>query len=170
MLKRIAFFVSLLVLALPFAAQRAITTDTHADTPTESMKQPFDLGAWNKRGMFDYPRMKAGGLDAEFFAAYVPANYANNGAAAYRVKIMETIHETVDAYPQWVRFAQSTEDIRHIVAGGHRATARLRSGQHPQDHGRKLHARFRRGGEGVARDAKGGGRKCCEVAFGFLRP
>src|SRR5437868_13383598 len=65
--------------------------------------------------------MKAGGLDAEFFAAYVPAKYANKGAAAYCLKIMETIHEMVDNYPQWVRFADSTSDIRRVVADGHRA-------------------------------------------------
>jgi len=34
---------------------------------------------------------------------------------------METIHEMVDNYPAWVRFAGSTSDIRGIVAGGHRA-------------------------------------------------
>jgi len=121
MRKRIAFFLFALLLTLPVSAQRAVTVDTHADTPTEYMQKPFDLGAWNTRGHFDYPRMKAGGLDAEFFAAYVPAKYANNGAAAYCMKIMETIHEMVDDYPQWVRFAESTSDIRRIVAGGHRA-------------------------------------------------
>ena len=114
----LAFF----LLASPLLAQqRAVTVDTHADTPTEYMDHPFDLGAWNTRGHFDYPRMKAGGLDVEFFAAYVPAKYANNGAGAFCMKIMETIHEMVDNYPQWVRFAQSTSDIRKIVAGGHRA-------------------------------------------------
>ena len=99
----------------------AVTVDTHADTPTEFMDHPFDLGVVNTRGQFDYARMKAGGLDAEFFAAYVPARYANRGAAAYCMKIMETIHEMVDAYPAWVRFATSTSDIRSIVRGGHRA-------------------------------------------------
>ena len=114
----LAFF----LLASPLLAQqRAVTVDTHADTPTEYMDHPFDLGAWNTRGHFDYPRMKAGGLDVEFFAAYVPAKYANNGAGAFCMKIMETIHQMVDNYPQWVRFAQSTSDIRKIVAGGHRA-------------------------------------------------
>src|SRR6266849_7478807 len=102
--------------------QRAVTVDTHADTPTEYMDKPFDLGAWNTRGHFDYPRMKAGGLDAEFFAAYVPAKYAKQGgAAAFCMKIMETIHEMVDNYPQWVRYAQSTSDIRRITADGKRA-------------------------------------------------
>ena len=114
----------LFLLTFPAAAQqkRAVTVDTHADTPTEYMDRPFDLGAWNTRGHFDYPRMKAGGLDAEFFAAYVPAKYAKDGgAAAFCMKIMETIHEMVANYPQWVRFARSTSDIRKITADGKRA-------------------------------------------------
>src|SRR5438874_217125 len=121
MRKRIAFFLFAFLLTFPLAAQHAVTVDTHADTPTEYMQHPFDLGAVNTRGMLDYPRMKAGGVDAEFFAAYVPAKYANNGAAKYCMKIMETIHEMVDNYPQWVRFAQSTSDIRRITADGKRA-------------------------------------------------
>jgi membrane dipeptidase len=118
---RIALVLLVLTSPLLAADKRAITVDTHADTPSEYMEHPFNLGAWNKRGHFDYPRMKAGGLDAEFFAAYVPAKYASNGAAAYCMKIMETIHEMVDDYPQWVRFAQSTSDIRRIVGEGKRA-------------------------------------------------
>src|SRR5438270_13186424 len=121
MRNRIASFLFAFFLALPLAAQHAVTVDTHADTPTEYMQHPFDLGAVNTRGMLDYPRMKAGGLDAEFFAAYVPAKYANNGAAAYCMKIMETIHEMADNYPSWVRFATSTAGIRAAVAENRRA-------------------------------------------------
>jgi len=65
--------------------------------------------------------MKAGGLDAEFFAAYVPAKYANRGAAAYCLRIMETIHEMVDRYPALARFATSAADIRAAHAAGKRA-------------------------------------------------
>ena len=132
MQKRIAPLLLALAVAFPAGAARhkakaaspappAITVDTHADTPSEFLKEPFDLGVMNKRGMFDYPRMKAGGLDAEFFAAYVPAKYANRGAAAYCMTIMETIHEMVDRYPAWVRFAGSTSDIRNTVKDGKRA-------------------------------------------------
>jgi membrane dipeptidase len=99
----------------------AVTVDTHADTPSEYMKTPFDLGVVNTKFEVDYPRMKAGGLDAEFFAAYVPAKYANKGAAAYCMKIMETIHEMVDRYPAWARFAGSTGDIRNAARDGKRA-------------------------------------------------
>jgi membrane dipeptidase len=132
MQKRIASALVVFALATPlFAARRAkvvakpsppaITVDTHADTPSEFLDHPFDLGALNSRGHFDYPRMKAGGLDAEFFAAYVPAKYANKGAAAYCMKIMETIHEMADNYPSWVRFATSTAGIRSAVAENRRA-------------------------------------------------
>ena len=107
--------------AKPPATPPPVTVDTHADTPTEYLKQPFDLGAWNAKGEVDYPRMKAGGLDAEFFAAYVPAKYANKGAAAYCVKIMETIHAMVERYPTWARFARSTSDIRAASREGRRA-------------------------------------------------
>lgn len=132
MQRRCASVVLLLVLVTPlYAARRAkvvpkpaaisITVDTHADTPSEFLEHPFDLGALNSRGHFDYPRMKAGDLDAEFFAAYVPAKYANKGAAAYCMKIMETIHEMADAYPSWVRFATSTAGIRAAVEANRRA-------------------------------------------------
>ena len=120
--------IALLVFTLPaFAARPAkktaaappppVTVDTHADTPSEFLKHPFDLGVWNNFGMVDYPRMKAGAVDAEFFAAYVPAKYANKGAAAYCMRIMETIHEMVDGYPAWAGFATSTSDIRRIASG-----------------------------------------------------
>jgi len=131
MQKRVAVLLALLLLTLPaFGRARkartpppppAVTVDTHADTPSEYMAHPFDLSAWNKSGQFDYARMKAGGLDAEFFAAYVPAKYANKGAAAYCIKIMETIHEMVDRYPSLVRFATSPAEIRSAVHDGKRA-------------------------------------------------
>src|SRR5712691_11237191 len=118
-----------LIIALPLCAatkkiapSRSITVDTHADTPSEYLAHPFNLAIRNSTGMFDYVRMKEGGLDAEFFAAYVPARYANNnGAAAYCMKIMETIHEMADNYPQWVRFASSTSDIEKTVRSGRHA-------------------------------------------------
>src|SRR3954447_11399125 len=132
MQKRIASALLILALATPLLAARkakvvakpappAVTVDTHADTPSEFLDHPFDLGTLNRRGHFDYPRMKAGGLDAEFFAAYVPAKYANKGAAAFCMKIMETIHEMVDNYPSWVRFATSASGIRAAAAENRRA-------------------------------------------------
>src|SRR5205085_2373414 len=131
MYSSVRFALVIFLAAVPaFAARRparkapapaAMTVDTHADTPSEFLNHPFDLGITNTTGHFDHPRMKAGGLDAEFFAAYVPKSYANKGAAAYCMRIMETIHEMVDLYPAWVRFAASTSEIRAAVRDGKRA-------------------------------------------------
>src|ERR1051326_161987 len=133
MQKRIALSLLLaLTLALPATAARhkakaappappPVSVDGHEDTPSGYVRSPFDLGVVNKRGSIDYPSMKEGGLDAAFFAAYVPAKYANKGAAAYCMTIMETIHEMVDRYPAWARFASSTSDIREAKKEGKRA-------------------------------------------------
>jgi len=128
---RAALAAALLVASPLLAARKAqpkaqpapppVTVDTHADTPSEYMKHPFDLGVVNTTGHLDYARMKSGGLDAEFFAAYVPAKYANKGAAAYCMSIMETIHEMVDRYPAWARFAGNTAEIRATARDGKRA-------------------------------------------------
>lgn len=122
--------VVVLALALPLsaatkkhhaAASHSVTIDTHEDTPSEYMRHPFDLAVRQTTGMVDYVRMKNGGLDAAFFAAYVPATYANKGAAAYCMKIMETIHEMADRYPKTARFCESTSDIEKTVRSGRRA-------------------------------------------------
>ncbi len=127
-MRRLPLFLLTLALTTQIFAQakkpaqpRAVTVDTHADTPTEYLKKPFDLGKTNDFGHFDFPRMKAGGLDAEFFVAYVPKKYANNGAAAFCLEIIEKSHEMIEANPRLARFAGSTKDIRDIAKTGKRA-------------------------------------------------
>ena len=54
---------------------RVLTLDTHADTPLRMIQPGFDMSERhdpNETGSkVDYPRMKEGGLDAIFFAAFV---------------------------------------------------------------------------------------------------
>ncbi|MEO0724727.1 MAG: dipeptidase [Bacteroidota bacterium] len=54
---------------------RVLTLDTHADTPLRMIQPGFDMSVRhdpNETGSkVDYPRMKEGGLDAIFFAAFV---------------------------------------------------------------------------------------------------
>ncbi len=48
-----------------------LTVDTHCDTPMRLARTGFDLGSKNEKGCVDFPRMKEGGLDAEFFAIFI---------------------------------------------------------------------------------------------------
>ncbi len=54
---------------------RVLTLDTHADTPLRMIQPGFDMAERhdpNETGSkVDYPRMKEGGLDGIFFAAFV---------------------------------------------------------------------------------------------------
>src|SRR5665811_12903 len=48
-----------------------LTVDTHCDTPMRLTRTGFDLGIRNEKGCVDFPKMKEGGLDAEFFAVFI---------------------------------------------------------------------------------------------------
>ncbi|MDQ5872508.1 MAG: membrane dipeptidase, partial [Acidobacteriota bacterium] len=67
----------------------AIVVDTHQDVPYRLEKKWIDLARRNPTGHVDVPRLKEGGVTAPFFAAYVPAAYAESGGAAK--KALETI-------------------------------------------------------------------------------
>jgi membrane dipeptidase len=67
----------------------AIVVDTHQDVPYRLGKEWIDLSKRNATGHVDIPRLKEGGVTAPFFAAYVPASYAEFGGAAK--KALETI-------------------------------------------------------------------------------
>src|SRR5262245_40857608 len=52
--------------------ERAIVVDTHDDTTQRLIfDKGFDIGARNKDGNIDIPRMREGGLDAIFFSIWV---------------------------------------------------------------------------------------------------
>ena len=53
-----------------------LTIDTHCDTPMRLVRGNWDVGVYHdpkerKAGKIDLPRMKQGGLDAEFFAVFL---------------------------------------------------------------------------------------------------
>ena len=50
----------------------SIVLDTHDDTTQRFFSKSFDLGKRNPDGHVDIPRMREGGLDAEFLSVFVP--------------------------------------------------------------------------------------------------
>jgi membrane dipeptidase len=99
----------------------AFVVDAHADTPMRWLEKAFDVGARNADGQVDFPRMKEGGVDAEFFVAYVPARFAEHGAAAYAHRAIALIHRMVDEHPDQATLATSTAEMRSVAATGKRA-------------------------------------------------
>jgi membrane dipeptidase len=109
---------------------KVLTVDTHADTPSRLLRGDWDIGerheSTGRRGSkIDLPRMAEGGLDAEFFAAFVgqgartPEGYAEAKERAFRV--LDAIHKMCEDYPALVVLATNPEDAYRIEKEGKRA-------------------------------------------------
>jgi membrane dipeptidase len=101
--------------------QQAIVIDTHNDVTSPITDEGFDLGTRDTSGktQTDIPRMKEGGLDAEFFAIYVAAKYAKEGGAARRaLDMIDGVYEQVRRHPESLEMAHTVADIRRIQGSG----------------------------------------------------
>jgi len=101
--------------------REAIVIDTHNDITSPITDQGFDLGTRDTSGhtQTDLPRMKEGGLDAEFFAIYVAASYARNGGSARRaLEMIDGVYEQARRHPGSLEMAFTSDDIRRIAKSG----------------------------------------------------
>ena len=95
----------------------AILIDSHNDV-TSGTLAGLDIGKPNTDHHTDLPRMKKGGMGAQFFAAYVAASYADGNHAANRaLEMIDTVrHDIIERYPNDFVFAGTAADIRRAHA------------------------------------------------------
>ncbi len=96
----------------------AIVVDTHEDVPDALAEKWADVGTRGATKHFDIPRGKEGGLTAPFFAAYVPASYADGGAARIALDRIDLVQRVVAAHPSDLVSAASVADIRRAKREG----------------------------------------------------
>ena len=96
----------------------AIVVDTHQDVPYRLGKEWIDLSKRNATGHVDVPRLKEGGVTAPFFAAYVPATFAEFGGSAKKaLETIELSRELASSHPDFV-FADSPAGVRDAKRRG----------------------------------------------------
>jgi len=108
--------------------ERAWTVDTHVDTPMR-LARGFDIGVRHdvqaRGGRVDLPRMKAGGLDAIFFAVYIPQRLrtpeGNELAKQLALETFAAIGDAVAKHPDLAALATSSEDVQPLHEQGKRA-------------------------------------------------
>jgi len=106
---------------------KAITVDTHCDTPMALLQDNFDVAARNEapKSRVDFPRMKEGGLDAMFFAAFTGQRERTpeNTQAAYEManRMIEKTYEVCKKNPDLAEVATEPDDVIRISAEGKRA-------------------------------------------------
>ncbi|MEM7503215.1 MAG: dipeptidase [Pseudomonadota bacterium] len=106
-----------------------LTVDTHADTPVRMIEPGFDLRDRhdpNETGSkVDYPRMKEGGLDAIFFAAFVAQDIrdddGNSRAKALTLQMIDAVVGSTEANSDMVGLALDPDDAYALERAGKRA-------------------------------------------------
>jgi len=109
----------------------AIVVDTHADT-TQRLVAPggFDLGVRHTDGNLDIPRMREGGLGAQFFSIWVPSDVTGPAAIKRSLQQIDAVREAVRAHSGDLVLATTADGIRQAhkqhriaalmgVEGGH---------------------------------------------------
>ena len=101
--------------------------DGHNDLPWQfrrRKKRAGDLDLSRSTGggsdpwLTDIPRLRAGGVGGQFWAAYVPAELRGSAAVDYLFEQIDLIREFTAAYPEDLELALSAADIRRIQGQG----------------------------------------------------
>ena len=110
--------------------EKVLTVDTHADTPSRLLREGWSIGERHdpderSSGCIDLPRMKEGGLDAEFFAVYVgqgersPEGYVT--AKERADSLLEALYQMEKDHPDQVEIATTPDDAYRLEKQGKRA-------------------------------------------------
>jgi membrane dipeptidase len=97
--------------------RKAIVIDLHADTPQRLLDEHIDWGQRLPDGHLDIPRMKEGGLAAEFFAIWVQPHFAPHYLKR-ALALIDATHAAVEKYPNDIAIATSAADIRRLHGSG----------------------------------------------------
>jgi len=99
-------------------AQELLIVDTHVDVPYRLLEEMEDISQATENGDFDYPRARAGGLDAPFMSIYVPARFQDGGAKEHAEKLIEMVEGFERDHPEKFAVATSPAEVRGVVAEG----------------------------------------------------
>ena len=115
-------------LSCPEKRGRFMTTllllDGHNDLPWAFRQlgtslDRFDLSVKNDQLHTDIPRLRAGGVKAQFWSVYVPASTRRRGEALLTtLQQIDFVHDLVKTYPNDLELALTADDVERIVQAG----------------------------------------------------
>jgi len=93
--------------------RRAIVIDTHADSTQRITYDHVDFAMAQPEMHVDLPKMRAGGLDAQFFSIFVgPWSAKPEGYYAEALRQFDAVHAMIRANPDTIAWARTVADIR----------------------------------------------------------
>lgn len=102
--------------------------DGHNDLPIEirdaydQWRRPLELNADTSRLerplQTDLPRLKAGGVGAQFWSVWIPATLKGPEAVQITIEQIDIVHRMIARYPTLLELASTSADIRRIQKAG----------------------------------------------------
>ena len=81
----------------------------------------------------DIPRLRAGGVGAQFFSVYVPGTLTGGAAVTATLEQIDCVARIVAAYPETLTAARTATEVRRAIAGGRIAALLGAEGGHSID-------------------------------------
>ncbi len=98
--------------------------DGHNDLPWalreagESPSSPVDISKPVEYTQTDLPRLRAGGVGAQFWSVYVPAELEGESAVSATLEQIDRVHRLVASQPADLELASTADDVTRIMAAG----------------------------------------------------
>ncbi|MGH1564158.1 dipeptidase [Mumia sp. DW29H23] len=121
------------------ALEQALVFDGHNDLAWESRAEAAyatdGLGTDAPHGRFhtDVPRLRRGGVGAQFWSVYVPTSLKGADAVTATLEQVDFVHRLVAAYPDDLALARTGDDVRAAWAAGKVASLLGAEGGHSID-------------------------------------
>lgn len=102
--------------------ESAILFDGHNDLPWRLRSagdvrfETIDLSKRLDSGQTDIPRLREGGVKAQFWSVYIPSEHPNPARTV--TEQIDLVHRMVERYPNDLELALSADDIERIVKDG----------------------------------------------------
>src|SRR5579872_6776828 len=122
----------LLFAAIPLFGQNVVI-DSHIDTAQRVLIDHVDLTERSTVGHVDLPRLREGGVNAPFFALWVPTYYHGAEAVRRTLDLRDAIQGLFDAHPEQIALALTAVDVERITASGKIAAILTIEGGHQID-------------------------------------
>ena len=87
-----------------------LVLDSHCDAPSQMMRAR-NYSKDNTWGHVDFPKLRAGGVDASYFALFCPPRLAPDEATRYTLDMLSHLYDQVDAVEGEVELAFSASEV-----------------------------------------------------------
>jgi membrane dipeptidase len=124
---------ALLLFALAPLCAQAIGIDSHIDTAQRILLDRADITQRSPVGHVDIPRLKEGGVNAPFFALWVPTYYKGAEAIRRTLDLRDAMQRLFDTHPELIAPALNAADVERITKNGRIAAILTVEGGHQID-------------------------------------